>query len=183
MSESVKIKITKLGRKEFPSKFKEGETYNITTILDEISGRKGSAIGKFADNWKIGDTVDGIWEKRIYKDKDGFEKEDWNIKDPNKKEFKGGGGNWGPKKPSIVDAYNLAVSLVPFLFKDKTITLEKVSKLADEIFKKLSSTVNPDTKKAEGKDVDLNKEEPVKKKEEDSDFSSSETDEDDDEIF
>ena len=80
MSETVKIKIAKIGRKEMPSKFKEGETYSITTILDEISGRKGAAMGKFADGWKIGDTVEGIWEKRTWKDKDGFAQESWNIK-------------------------------------------------------------------------------------------------------
>jgi len=197
MSDTVKIKIAKVGRKEMPSKFKEGETYNITNILDEISGRKGAAMGAFADSWKVGDTVEGIWEKRTWKDKDGFEQESWNIKNPNKKEFRGGGGgNWGPRKPNIIDAYMVAATLAPIIFKDKKVKLDDIAKLAEEVLKRLNAaTPAADTKKAEGKDVDLDKEETPKKKatKKDADFDveeepkstnkSEDEDEDEDDPF
>jgi len=195
MSETVKIKIAKIGRKEMPSKFKEGETYSITTILDEISGRKGAAMGKFADGWKIGDTVEGIWEKRTWKDKDGFAQESWNIKNPNAT-VGGKGGTWGPRKATIVDSYTVAAALAPILFKDKKIVkLDDISALADALMKKFGANISESEKKAVGADVDLNKEEvqtkknPVKK--EDTDFevapdtkSESEgTEDEDEEIF
>src|SRR3972149_10658841 len=191
MSETVKIKIAKIGRKEMPSKFKEGETYSITTILDEISGRKGAAMGKFADGWKIGDTVEGIWEKRTWKDKDGFAQESWNIKNPNATTG-GKGGSWGPRKATIVDSYTVAAALAPILFKDKkTVKLDDISALADALMKKFGAVVSE--KKAEGADVDLNKEEGKKNtvKKDDTDFevaldtkSESEgTEDEDEEIF
>ena len=195
MSETVKIKIAKIGRKEMPSKVKEGETYSITTILDEISGRKGAAMGKFADGWKIGDTVEGIWEKRTWKDKDGFAQESWNIKNPNAT-VGGKGGTWGPRKATIVDSYTVAAALAPILFKDKKIVkLDDISALADALMKKFGANISESEKKAVGADVDLNKEEvqtkknPVKK--EDTDFevapdtkSESEgTEDEDEEIF
>lgn len=184
MSDVVKIKIKKIGRKQMPSKFKEGETYNITTVLDEISGRKGAAMGQFADSWKVGDEVDGIWEKKTWKDKDGFEQENWNIKNPVKKEFKGGGGGgstWAPKKPSIVDAYTVAAVLAPVLFKDKKIKLDDISKLADELMKRFSaSTPTTDTSKDTVAEIDLDKEEKAKPaakpaKKADDDFDVDET--------
>lgn len=175
MSDITKIKIAKVGRKEMPSKFKEGETYSITTILDEISGRKGTGIGKFSDSWKVGDTIEGIWEKRVWKDKDGFEQESWNIKNPNATPAGGKGGTWGPRKATLVDAYTVAAALAPVLFKDKkTIKLDDISALADALMKKFGSSTEPAEKKAEGVDVDLNKEGIAAKKttvvKEDSDF-------------
>ena len=196
MSETVKIKIAKIGRKEMPSKFKEGETYSITTVLDEVSGRKGAAMGKFADGWKIGDTVEGIWEKRTWKDKDGFAQESWNIKNPNATTG-GKGGSWGPRKATIVDSYTVAAALAPILFKDKkTIKLDDISALADALMKKFGASVSESEKKAVGADVDLNKEEVQTKKDvvkKDSDFDVVETvktetaeateEEDDEEVF
>lgn len=196
MSETVKIKIAKIGRKEFPSKFKEGETYNITTIQDELTGRKGAAMGKWADAWKVGETIEGVWEKRTYKDKDGFEQESWNIKNPEQKPAGKGSGSWAPKKPTLVDAYQIAAALSPILFRDKKIKLDDITKLADEIMKRLNAaTPAVDAQKPAGKDVDLNKEETVAKKPEtkkkDDDFevdeeetsSKSEDDEDEEDIF
>ena len=178
-----------------PSKFKEGETYSITTVLDEVSGRKGAAMGKFADGWKIGDTVEGIWEKRTWKDKDGFAQESWNIKNPNATTG-GKGGSWGPRKATIVDSYTVAAALAPILFKDKkTIKLDDISALADALMKKFGASVSESEKKAVGADVDLNKEEVQTKKDvvkKDSDFDVVETvktetaeavEDDDEEVF
>lgn len=197
MSEVVKIKVAKVGRKEMPSKFKEGETYNITTILDEISGRKGAAMGAFADSWKVGDTVEGIWEERKYTDKDGFEQKSWNIKNPvASKGGKGAMGQWGPRKPTLVDAYQIAAALAPVVYREKkSIKFDDIVKLADEVMKKLGAAVPAEAKKAEGKDVDLNKEEKKSdKKEEADDFDvkdapapkkaeTEEAEEDGDDIF
>lgn len=165
MSDIVKIKISKIGRKQMPSKFKEGETYNITTIMDEITGRKGVAMGTFADSWKVGDTVEGIWEEKKYTDKDGFEQKSWNIKNPNKKEFKAG-SSFGPRKATLVDAYTIAALLAPVLYKDKkTLKFSDIAKLADEVMKKVE--VVPAAPAAEKvKTVDLDKEEKTGKKEE-----------------
>jgi len=188
MADTVKIKIAKLTTKVMPSKFKEGETYNMTTVLDEISGRKGTAMGAFADAWKVGDTVDGIWEKRTYKDKDGFDQESWNIKNPAPKVYGGQSGTWAPKKPTIVDAYTIAVALVPVFFKDKKVKLDDVARLADEVMKKLVATAPADAAKPAGKDVDLNKEEVSAPKQaaepaeapRNSDTAAAEDDDDDD---
>lgn len=178
------------------SKFKEGETYNITNILDEISGRKGAAMGAWADGWKVGDTVEAIWEKRTWKDKDGFEQESWNLKNPNaNKGGRGGGSSWGPRKATIMDAYQIAATLAPLLYKDKkSLKFDDIVKLADEVMKKIGAAAAPDTKKAEGKDVDLNKEEAPKKKaaKADDDFevkeettktSDDESEDDEEDIF
>lgn len=194
MSDVTKIKIAKVGRKEMPSKFKEGETYSITTILDEISGRKGTGIGKFSDGWKVGDTVEGIWEKRMWKDKDGFEQESWNIKNPNAAPMGGKSGTWGPRKATLVDAYTVAAALAPILFKEKkTVKLDDISALADALMKKFGSSTAPAEKKAEGVDVDLSKEDTLAKKKtvvkEDGDFevagtaekAAEETEEEDEE--
>lgn len=190
--DKVKIKISKVGRKQMPSKFKEGETYNITTVMDEITGRKGQAMGAWSDVWKVGDIVEGIWEEKKYTDKDGFEQKSWKITNPDKKEFKGG-GSYGPRKATLVDAYTIAALLAPLLYKDKKILkFEDIAKLADEIMKKVE--VIPATPAATAekvKTVDLDKEEKAGKKEEtvDKDFdvdtipAKGEDDVDDEDIF
>ena len=188
MSEAVNIKIAKVGRKQMPSKFKEGDTYNITTIMDEITGRKGVAMGTFADSWKIGDTVQGIWEEKKYTDKDGFEQKSWNIKNPEQKKFTGG-SSYGPRKATLVDAYTIAATLAPLLFKDKkTLKFSDISKLADEVMKKIE-TAPATPAAAPAKVVDLDEEEKIGKKKlaADEDFEVAEKpvadDDDDEDIF
>mgnify|MGYP000879891149 FL=1 len=192
MSEVVNIKIAKIGRKEMPSKFKEGATYNITTVMDEISGRKGAAMGVFADNWKVGDIVKGIWEEKKYIDKDGFEQKSWNIKNPEQKKFTS--GSYGPRKATLVDAYTIAATLAPSLFKDKkTLKFSDISKLADEIMKKLETApATTETENAKNvKTVDLDEEEKTgkSKAEKDDDFdvvdkpAEDDSTDDDEDIF
>lgn len=183
--DKVNIKITKVGRKQMPSKFKEGETYNITTVMDEITGRKGVAMGAWSDGWKVGDTVEGIWEEKKYTDKDGFEQKSWNIKNPEKKEFKA--GSYGPRKATLVDAYTIAAALAPILFKDKkSLKFADIVTLAENVMKKLE--VAPAAALAEKvATVDLDVEEKAGKKEtlkKDDDFevdAKTQDDVDDDE--
>lgn len=181
MSTAVKIQIEKLGRKSMPSKYKEGDTYSITTIKDSITGRKGSAIGGWADNWKEGDSVEAIWSPREFTDKDGFTQKTWSLENPNKNTKT---GSWGPKKPTLVDAYMIAAALAPVLFKEGKVNLDKITKLADEVFKKISGTVASSTGVT---DIDVSESEksPVTKKptkKVDSDFDvedEDDTEEDD----
>ena len=144
MSETTKVKITQVGKKQQPSKFKPGETYTIATIMDEITGRKASAFGGWTDNWKVGDEVDVIWKEHNWTDKDGFEQKGWNLENPNKKEYTGPKGGYGAAaaKPSIVDAYAIAAVLTPVLYATKkTIKFEDVVKIADALKAKFDEDV------------------------------------------
>src|SRR3989304_5473858 len=111
MSNIEKIKIVKVGRKQQPSKFKPGETYSITTMLDD-KGRKLAAMGAWGEKWVVGDVVEASIEEKKWTDKDGFEQISMNLVNPNKKEFtprSGGGSYMNP----IVVSYQLAASLAP----------------------------------------------------------------------
>ena len=162
-----KIKITKIGRKIQPSKFKPGETYNITTVLDE-KGRKLVAMGAWADNWKIGDEIEVEVSEKKWTDKDGFEQTNLNLTNPNKKPWSGGGSGGNP----LIASYQIAVQFAPLYFAEKKkVTLEDIDKLAEEIKKRIS-IVSVATKEDVPK-VDVEKEETKKKdskEEEDDDF-------------
>ncbi len=136
-----KIKIIKLGRKQQPSKFKPGEMYSITTIMDE-KNRKLAAMGKWAEDWKVGDVVEAEIEEKKWTDKDGFEQVSLNVKNPNQKPFTPGGGRsfFNPK----ITAYQLAATLAPILFGDKKkITLKDIDELAEELKKRIEVAPQP----------------------------------------
>lgn len=185
MSDIQKIQITKIGRKQNPSKFKEGETYTITTIVDGISGKKMSTFGNWADNWKVGDTVEGIIESKTWKDKDGFDQQSWNIKNPNKKEFVPYKKSASATKPLIVEAFHIAAVLAPILYDSKKkLKLVDITELANAIKAELEkgsktkdndSTETTPTKKDEGDDVET--------LEEETDVIEEDVDEEDDKPF
>lgn len=148
-----KITIIKIGRKQQPSKFKEGETYNITTILDDKK-RKMSAMGAWADNWKEGDVIEAEITTKKWTDKDGFEQESLTLTNPNKKTFTPG----GQANPVII-SYQLAASLAPLLYKDKkSVKLDDIDKLAEELKKRLSSQ-SSSAPKDDVKKIDVEEEE------------------------
>ncbi|MFA5174609.1 MAG: hypothetical protein WC438_05505 [Candidatus Pacearchaeota archaeon] len=132
-----KITIVKIGRKEQPSKFKPGETYNITTVLDE-KGRKLVAMGGWADAWKIGDVIEVEINEKTWKDKEGFDQVSLNLTNPNKKPWTGGQG--GAVVNTTIISYQIAAQLSSILFADskKKIKLDDISALADEIKKRIS---------------------------------------------
>lgn len=151
---SEKIKIVKIGRKQQPSKFKPGETYNITTLMDE-QNRKLVAMGRWADNWKIGDVIEANIEEKKWTDKDGFEQISLNLKNPEQKPFTPFGG--GQKTNPIVIAYQLAASLAPLFFGDKKkITLADVDKLAEELKKRIDVPTTTEEVKKEEKVPEIN---------------------------
>lgn len=165
-----KITIVKIGRKQQPSKFKPGETYSITTLLDE-KGRKLAAMGQWAEAWKIGDVIEADIEEKKWTDKDGFEQVSLNLKNPNQKQFIPRGG------PSpLVTAYELAASLAPLLYANKKkVTLKDIDELATEIKKKIefqsaipAIDAKPE-KKEEVKEVDVEEDTEVADDEDDSD--------------
>ena len=130
-----KIKIVKLGRKQQPSKFKPGETYSITTILDE-KGRKMSAMGAWSDNWKIGDEIEVNIEEKKWTDRDGFEQTNLVLKNPNQRAYSGGGSRINP----VVQSFELAAKLAPLLFTGKKkVKLDDIVELANEIKKRLDN--------------------------------------------
>ena len=171
-----KITIAKLGRKQQPSKFKPGETYSITTILDE-GGRKLAAMGAWAEGWKVGDVIEGTIEEKKWTDKDGFEQTSLNIKNPNQKPFTPRGET--TLSPLVV-SYQLAVAVAPLLYKNKKkVVLDDVIALAEKLKEKIDvapvAEATPE-KKDVVPEIDVNDEKPAKKEKE-----VEEDDDDDDE--
>jgi len=139
---SEKIKITKIGRKSMPSKFKPGDTYNITTVMDEKS-RKLVGMGPWTDNWKEGDEIEVIVTEKKWTDKDGFEQVGLNLTDPNKKAFVQRGGDGSTVSPLIV-SYQLAASLAPLLFAGKKkVMLTDIDALAKELKSRIDVSATP----------------------------------------
>ncbi len=178
---SEKITIVKLGRKQQPSKYKPGETYSITTVLDQ-NGRKLSGIGKWTENWKIGDIIEGTVEERKWTDKDGFEQISLSIKDPNAQ-------NWSFRRGTlqnniVVISYQISATIASLIFAGKKkVTLDDIDKLAEEIKKRLAvSTENAatETQEPEKKTAEINLDEEEKKEDT---TENIETEDDEDEPF
>lgn len=131
---SEQIKILKLGRKQQPSKYKPGDTYAITTIMDE-KNRKLSAMGKWSENWKVGDTIEAIVEEKKWVDRDGFEQTNLALKNPVQSSFKAGGGY---AKNTLVDAYLIAAELASVVYSNKKrIVMKDIDELAVYIKEKI----------------------------------------------
>ncbi len=138
-----KIKIIKLGRKQQPSKFKPGETYSITTILDE-KGRKMSAMGAWSDNWKVNDEIEASIEEKKWTDRDGFEQTNMVLKNPNQQPYTRGGTKFNP----VIQSFELAAKLAPLLFAEKKkVNLDDITELANEIKKRLNVPIIENTEK------------------------------------
>ena len=134
---SEKITIIKIGRKQNPSKYKPGTTYSITTVLDD-KNRKLTAMGKWSDEWKVGDVIDGIVEEKKWTDKDGFEQIGLSLKNPVPSTF--GGKGSGFVKNVLIDAYQIAAALAPVIYADKKkVTMKEIDELAVYIKTKLDS--------------------------------------------
>lgn len=167
MDTTEKIKITRIGRKQQPSKFKPGETYSITTLMDD-KGRKLSAMGKWAEGWKEGDVIEAIVEMKTWTDKDGFEQTNLSLKNPNQQTFSPRGSMFNP----LISAYQIAATLAPLLFASKKkVMLKDVDDLAEEIRKRLSAIpVAPvaitESKEAKMKEINVDAEETAKTGEE-----------------
>lgn len=147
MSEEKKLErvvIAKVGRKEMPSKFREGETYTMTNIQTE-DGRTMTTFTDWAKTWKVGDTIEGYVTSSTYKNKQGFDEESIRIADPAMSDKKKGGWTGSPRSgggvPRIVDAYNIAAKLAPILYANKkAIKLDDITALAEEIKKRLDAS-------------------------------------------
>ncbi len=148
-----KIKIVKIGRKTQPSKYKPGETFNITTILDE-KNRKMTAMGKWSDGWKLGDIVEAEIENKKYTDKDGFEQMSLSMKNPNATAFTGKGGFSAPAKSVWAEAYTIAATLAPLLYagNKKKVVMADIDGLAGYIKAKID-VVAPNTAQPKAEDV------------------------------
>ncbi len=174
---SEKITIKKIGRKDMPSKFKEGETYKMTTILDDKS-RKMSAFGAWAEGWNVGDEVEVDIKEKSWKDKDGFEQINLNLDNPNKKPFTPrGGGNFNP----LISAYNSAAMFAIALAvsgSKKKLTLADLDKIAEHIKSKFDSTTTTTEKKEGVPEVDVEKEQKTNSKK-DEDFDDDDEEDED----
>ena len=178
---SEKITIKKIGRKDMPSKFKEGDTYAMTTVLDS-ENRKMTAFGGWAENWKVGDTPNVIIKEKTWKDKDGFEQVSLNLDNPDKKPFtpRGGGGGFNPTISAYQSAATFALALATS--GKKKLTLADLDKIADHIKEKFGTPATEE-KKDDVPTVDVEKDEKKtskKKKEKDPDFDDDEEVEDED---
>ena len=158
MSNMEKIKIIKIATKQQPSKFKPGETYTITTVLDE-KNRKLTAMGAWAEGWKVGDEIEATIEEKKWTDRDGFDQISLNLKNPNQKKFTPRGSYFNP----VVVSYQLAATLASLLFASKKkVTLADIDKLAEELKKRIDTSPvqkteevkKPEVKKTPEIDVD-----------------------------
>ncbi len=185
---SEKITIRKVGRKDMPSKFKEGDTYAMTTVLDSKK-RKMTAFGKWAESWKEGDEVDVIIKEKTWKDKDGFEQVSLNLDDPNKKPFTPrGGGGFNPTISAYNSAAMFAIAMAVSGTKKK-LTLADLDKIAEHIKENFGTPAVTEEKKDDVPSVDVEKDEKKTKKEDkvkDDDFDEDDEDfdeEDDEDPF
>lgn len=127
-----KIKIVKIAVKQQPSKYKPGETYSIVTVMDE-QNRKLTAMGKWAEGWKVGDVVEAIVEEKKWTDRDGFEQTGLSLKNPTPSTF-----NKGYQRNTLVDAYHIAAALAPVVYAStKKVKMEDIDKLAEYVKTKL----------------------------------------------
>lgn len=171
------IKIVKLGRKEQPSKFKEGDTYNITTILD-AKNRKLAAMGKWADSWKVGDEVEAIIEEKKWTDKDGFEQTSLRLKNPNASP---GGFRGGRPVSPWVSAYTVAATLLPLITSKKKLAISDFDQLAIALKDRMENGPAGGTKTDATPEVDVNDDVEVETKKESK--NEDVDDDDDDELF
>lgn len=172
------ITIKKLGRKQLPSKFKPGETFSITNVLDE-KGRKMAGMGAWTEGWKVGDTLEVEIEEKKWTDKDGFEQTSMNLKNPNQKQFVPN-QRTNPK----VALYQIAAGLAPLFFKDKEkVTMEDIRKLVKALEKEIegfssSSTASTEVKKDTTPEVKIDDD-----SEDDDDFDEEDSDDSEEEPF
>lgn len=130
MADKVFIEITEISKKQAASKFKEGELYWQVDVTDGKTGRKARVFGDWPKDWKLGDQIEVIWEKRDpYVDKNGKSHDQWALKDPNAAPKKawggnGGGGSGGPS--SLVSAWMIAASLMPFFYPGEKAAGKKI---------------------------------------------------------
>jgi len=133
-----KITIKKIGRKDMPSKFKEGEVYSMVTILDE-NGRKMTAFGDktesdWTKNWEIGSEVSVEVNVKEGKDKDGFDVTYYNLKNPAKKAAGGYSKQSNNSNYAIIQAYHIAAAIAPLLLKnEKEVNFESIVKIANSV--------------------------------------------------
>ena len=170
---SEKITIVKLASKQQPSKYKPGETYSIITILDD-KNRKLTAMGKWAESWKVGDVSDVLVDERKWKDRDGFDQTGFSLKNPNAQEF---GKGFKPRN-IMIDAYTIAAALMPVVHKTtKKVTMKEVDELAGYIKGKLETSTQAGSAPVSAPavpSIDVNKTESA----EDSDVEVEEEDDD-----
>ncbi len=177
----TKITIKKVGRKDMPSKFKEGETYKMTTVLDD-KNRKMTAFGQWAENWKVGDEVEVTIKEKTWRDKDGFEQTNLNLDNPNKKPFTPRGGTFNPAISAYNSAAMFAIALAVSGAKKK-LNLADLDRIAEHIKAKFDAFSTTE-KKDDVPEVDVEKEDKSKPKEKDDDFDEEvEEDDDDDDPF
>jgi len=132
---SERIKIVKIAVKQNPSKYKPGETYAVVTVMDD-KNRKLSAMGRWAENWKVGDVIEANVEERKWTDRDGFEQTGLSLKNPTPSTF----GNKGFTKNTLIDAYHIAAELASVIYASKKkITMKDIDELATYIKSKLDT--------------------------------------------
>jgi hypothetical protein len=89
--------------------------FQKVTVVDGITGRTATAIGDWVANWKVGDSIDVIWENS--------EKYGWQLKNPAKAgvaPMQQAAPQSAANTASIdVHCLMIASNLAPFLFKNK----------------------------------------------------------------
>jgi hypothetical protein len=173
-----KITIKKLKRQDMPSKFKEGDTYKLTTVLDD-KGRKMSATGKWAENWKAGDVIEANVEQSKWVDRNGNENINLKLTNPNPSTFNR--GNFASR--THVDAALIAVQMFPLVSKKKA-SVDSIFELAEEIKAKLDEMKKNTAAGKSSKSVDVeeewdDEEEEKPKNKKDDDIEDEEDDDND----
>jgi len=128
------IKIQNITTKQNPSKFQPGQFYTIATIIDE-KGRELTAMGKWAESWKVGDTISAIVEQNQWTDRQGQAHTSLKLKNPNPStNFQKSGYS---KDNTMIDYYDLAIKAMSVLANKEAVTLDYIHKCAEAIKTKI----------------------------------------------
>ena len=132
------IKIKKLGRKQMPSKYREGQTYAMTQIID-AQNRKMTGFGPWTENWKIEDEISANITKSDFTDRNGITKTSLKLENPNPSSQQRG-QQYDTNRIPYVDrlGWEIASKLAPILFSgQKGVKLSDIEKLVIAIKSKL----------------------------------------------
>ena len=132
------ITITQLNRSSMSGQYGQ---YNRVFVVDE-KGRKISALGKWADNWKVGDVISVIIETSNGVDKQtGNPIVYLNAKNPNPKPAPNfSKSSKSSPESTLVTSYKLASALLPVFFSKikASPTLKDLDDLATQIKSRIS---------------------------------------------
>ena len=146
MNDKTQIEIVQIIDGPAERTSKKGSNYWICKIKDGKTGRVGTSFGAWVKNWKLGDTIEGVWKRGD----DWQGQEQWNIENPTPSTSRGGGSRGGGFN-MLAHAYMVAATLLAPKFEGNKTDLEKLEKLAKAIKPLIEVAPAPEVAKEEPK--------------------------------